>query len=226
MKGRLVAGAALALWIAIPCALGAAAEKSRGVKTWSFGYQADTLGQEPEHSAVFGGRWEVTLGSTASDSAATDSSLAPRVLRQSETDDGIDFHYLQFKKPILEDLVASVRFRVLSGEIDPTAGLLFQLDPKGRNGYLLRVSGQKNRLIAHYLLYGKRRDIKWVDIPEVEPGVWHTLSLTRKGHMIVGSYDGVERLKIRDERYRKGNVGLWTEDDTVVEFSDLTVSNN
>lgn len=242
MRRRVGSSAALLLIVLVPCALHAAGStgKPRGVKTWSWTFQADTLGQEPEHTGVFGGRWEVALGEGAvqaggatapappdsgsvPDTTAT-TALQPRVLRQSETDDGIDFHYIRFKKPVLEDMTASVRFRVLSGDIDPTAGLMFQLDPKGTSGYLLRVSGQKSRLIAHYILYGKRRDLKQVDIPELEPGAWHTLSVTRKGHMLIASYDGVERFRVRDERYRKGTVGLWTEDDTVVEFADLTVS--
>ena len=243
MRRRVGSCAALFLIVLVPSALHAAGStgKTRGVKTWSWTFQADTLGQEPEHTAAFGGRWEVALGEGAVPAGAANATtstpaagsvpdtaaataLQPRVLRQSETDDGIDFHYIQFKKPVVQDMTASVRFRVLSGDIDPTAGLMFQLDPKGKSGYLLRVSGQKNRLIAHYILYGKRRDLKQIDIPELELGSWHTLSVTRQGHMLIASYDGVERFRVRDERYRKGTVGLWTEDDTVVEFADLTVS--
>jgi hypothetical protein len=213
-----------------------AASRPARVKTWTWTFQADTLGQEPQHTGLSTGRWEVALvesppgtpaaGNFAADSTKPESTAVPRVLRQAETDDGIEFHYLQFRKPVIEDLSASVRFRVLSGEIDPTAGLLFQLDPKGKNGYLLRVSGEKNRLVAHYLLQGKRRDLEHVEVPPLEPGTWHTLSVTRKGSVMTASYDGVERFRLRDERFRRGTVGLWTEDDTVVEFADLTVSTN
>lgn len=231
MRRRALVAASLLLLTALPFALepsGAASRSGRSPKTWTWTFQADTLGQEPQHTGVFGGRWEVTVGDGAvpADSAGADSAVAPRVLRQAETDDGIDFHYIQFRKPVLEDLVASVRFRIRSGEIDPSAGLLFQLDPKGKSGYLLRASGEKNRIIAHYLLYGKRRDIKSAEIPPIEPGVWHTLSIERKGSVMTASYDGVERFRVRDERFRKGTVGLWTEDDTVVEFADLTASTN
>lgn len=219
MSARLLrAGAPLLLACATLVALqarDASGRAARGVKTWSWTFQADTLGQEPQHTGVFGGRWEVALDESA------------RVLRQAEADDGVEFHYVQFRRPVVEDLVASVRFRILSGEVDPSAGLLFQLDPKkGTSGYLLRVSGEKNRLIAHYLLYGKRRDLKHVEVPPLEPGVWHTLSITRKGSVLTASYDGTERFRLRDERFRKGTVGLWTEDDTVAEFADLTVSTN
>jgi hypothetical protein len=232
----LLAAIPAAILILFPAA--DATGRSTRPKTWTWSFQADTLGREPQHSAVFGGTWEVAVDESAvtagtaapPDSAPADSAVAaarPRVLRQADADDGIEFHYLQFKKPVVEDLVASVRFRVLSGEIDPTAGLLFQLDQKkGTSGYLLRVSGEKNRLIAHYILYGKRRDLRSEEIPPLEPGAWHTLSIARKGSVMTAIYDGVVRFQLRDERFRKGTVGLWTEDDTVVEFADLTVSTN
>jgi len=236
LRSRVGTGAALLLISILPLALHASADgrSGRSTKTWTWTFQADTLGQEPQYTGVFGGKWEVALaqapppaGSSApADSADPDTSAAPRVLRQAETDDGIEFHYVQFRKPVVGDLIASVRFRVLSGEIDPGAGLMFQLDSKGKSGYLLRASGEKNRLIAHYLLYGKRRDLKWEDIPPLEPGEWHTLSISRNGNMLIASYDGVERFRVRDERFRKGTVGLWTEDDSVVEFADLRVSTN
>ena len=246
MTARARSGAPLSFLAAIAALLFAfapphvAAGRTAKPKTWTWTFQADTLGQEPQNTSVFGGKWEVTLDPSqpsavvTSTPAPADSSVdstaagaTARVLRQSDADEGIEFHYVQFKKPVVEDLIASVRFRLVSGEIDPTAGLLFQLDPKkGKSGYLLRVSGEKNRLIAHYLLYGKRRDLKSVEIPPLEPGVWHTLSITRKGSIIAASYDGVERFRVRDERFEKGTVGLWTEDDTVVEFADLTVSTN
>jgi hypothetical protein len=216
----LLAAIPAAILILFPAA--DATGRSTRPKTWTWSFQADTLGREPQHSAVFGGTWEVAVDADSAVAAAR-----PRVLRQADADDGIEFHYLQFKKPVVEDLVASVRFRVLSGEIDPTAGLLFQLDQKkGTSGYLLRVSGEKNRLIAHYILYGKRRDLRSEEIPPLEPGAWHTLSIARKGSVMTAIYDGVVRFQLRDERFRKGTVGLWTEDDTVVEFADLTVSTN
>jgi hypothetical protein len=194
-----------------------------GAKSWSWTFEADTLGRPPIHTGVFGGDWKVAEDSTQ---AGTDTLSLTRVLRQTETDDGIEFHYVQFTKPVLGDLTASVRFRIRSGEIDPTAGIMFQLDPKGRSGYLVRVSGQKEALIAHYLLYGKRRDLKLSKIDPPAPGTWHRLGIERKGSVLTVLYDGEEQFRVRDERFRKGSVGLWTEDDTVVDFADLRVSTN
>ena len=233
----------LALAVGGP-APGEAAGRTYGAKTWTWSFAADTLGLPPSNTATFGGSWAVVVDSTrasdqgaiassdtatiasGADSAAAASALAsaPRVLRQSDTDDGIRFHFIQFKKPVLEDQAVSVRFRILAGDIDPTAGVMFQVDAKGRNGYVARVSGERNELIVHYLIYGKRRDLRFAKIPAIQPGTWHTLSVERKGSIMAVSYDGEEKLRIRDERYSGGSVGLWTEDDTVVDFEQLAVS--
>ena len=207
-------------------------DRARKGKTWTWNFAADTLGQAPAGSKLYGGAWAVVLDSAMAsparapgDSSGTPdvAAVAPRFLRQSEADDGITYHYIQFPKPRLQNLEASVRFRILSGEIDPTAGIAFHLDAKARNGYVVRVSGAKGEVVAHYLLYGKRRDIRMANVAPPEPGAWHTLSLRKEGSVLAVTYDGASVLRIRDERFSEGTVGLWTEDDTVVDFSDFTV---
>ena len=206
-------------------------DRARKGKTWTWNFAADTLGQAPTGSRLYGGAWAVVLDSAMAspagapgDSSRTPSGpAAPRFLRQSEADDGITYHYIQFPKPRLQNLEASVRFRILSGEIDPTAGIAFHLDAKARNGYVVRVSGAKGEVVAHYLLYGKRRDIRMANVAPPAPGAWHTLGLRKEGSVLEVTYDGASVLRIRDERFSEGTVGLWTEDDTVVDFADFTV---
>ena len=208
----------------VACALGAtissaaARERTAPVgKTYTWSFQSDTLGQKPAHTMAFGGTWQVSEDSTG---------LAPstRVLSQSEDNDGITFHYLTFTRPLLEDLDASVRFRIRSGEIDPSAGLLFQMDPKGTSGYLVRVSAKTGELVFHYLLYGKRRDVKFAKIGPLEPGTWHTIAITRRRSVTQAFFDGNVAMRVRDDRFWKGTVGVWTEDDTLVDFRDLVAT--
>lgn len=187
-------------------------------KTYTWTFEADTIGRTPAHARVIGGVWTVLADS------ADSAGARKRFIRQSEEDDGVAYHYLNFTRPLFEDLDASVRFRIVSGEIDPTAGLLFQMDPKGKNGYLVRVSGSSNELVFHYLLGGKRRDVRMAKIDPPEPNTWHTISITRRKSVLRASYDGSEVMLVRDERFSAGTVGLWTEDDTVVEFCDLTAT--
>ncbi|HMI30103.1 MAG TPA: hypothetical protein VK527_00060 [Candidatus Limnocylindrales bacterium] len=201
-------------------ATGAAKESpARPGKTYAWSFQADTLGQEPAHSIAFGGSWQVSEDSTAGASPAV-----PRLLTQTESDDGIAYHYLMFTRPMLEDMDASVRFRIRSGELDPSAGILFQMDRKGTSGYLVRVSGKTGELVFHYLLYGKRRDVKFAKITAPDPGTWHTVSISRRRSVLRASYDGKEVMELRDDRFSRGTVGVWTEDDTLVDFADLTAT--
>ena len=183
-------------------------------KVYAWDFQADTLGLKPAHTAAFGGTWQVIEDSTSS----------TRLLSQSETDDGVAYHYLNFTRPTLEDLDASVRFRIRSGEIDPSAGLLFQVDPKGTSGYLVRASARSGEVAFHYLLYGKRRDVKFAKIPGLAPGTWHTLGVSRRRSVLKVLYDGQEVMTVRDDRFSRGTVGVWTEDDTRVDFADLTAT--
>jgi hypothetical protein len=183
-------------------------------RIWTVSFQGDTLGQAPPYTIVRGGDWSVEADSTAP---------SGRVLRQRMNDDGVAWHYIQFLRPFLEDVSVSVRFRIRSGAIDPSAGILFQLDPKARNGYLVRLTGRTSEIAFHYILFGKRRDVRFGKIEWPAPDTWHTLALRRAGHRLSVQYDGREILNVRDERYAKGTIGLWTEDDTVADFADLEV---
>jgi len=183
-------------------------------KVYAWSFQADTLGQKPTHSMTFGGSWQVV----------EDSTSASRLLSQAESDDGVAYHYLSFTRPTLADLDASVRFRIRSGEIDPSAGLLFQMDPKGKSGYLVRATTRNSEIAFHYLLNGRRRDVKFAKIPTPEPGSWHTIAVSKRRSLVRVTYDGQEVMTVRDDRFSKGTVGVWTEDDTLVDFADLTAT--
>lgn len=223
---------AVVAMLLLPVSQATAKTKPHHGKSWAWTFEADTLGKEPDNTGVAIGTWRI--GNLAADSAGTDSAgtdsadtgASARVLRQLEAEDGADYHMLQLKKPVIQDLVASVRFRVVSGDVDPGAGLLFHLDDKAKNGYLIRVSGAKSRIVAHYLIYGRRRDIRYAPVDPPKPGEWHTISVSKKRSVIVVTYDGAERMRFRDERFSKGTVGFWTEEDAVVEFADLKVAMN
>jgi hypothetical protein len=193
---------------------GEAAKNRLPGKKYSWTFAADTLGQAPIFTRATGGTWAVV----------EDSTSGARWIRQLESEEGLGSHMLQFLKPSLADQELSARFRIRSGEIDPSVGIAFQIDPKGRNGYVVRVSGKSGELIAHYLIYGKRRDIKAATLTPPKLDEWHTLGVRRKGSVMEIRYDGSLLMKLRDERFEKGNVGLWTEDDTVADFADLNVT--
>jgi hypothetical protein len=66
--------------------------------------------------------------------------------------------------------------------------------------------------------------VKYAKMPPLAPGTWHTIEISRRKSMLRASYDGKELMAVRDDRFSKGNVGVWTEDDTLVDFADLTAT--
>lgn len=216
--------AAALLLLAMPTWAGKREPRGR---TWAHDFRADTLGMAPSGAVVMGGTWVVLEDSSAvppASDSGTAASQAPRLLRQSSGEEARAANWIRLLKPTVENGEVSVRFRIRSGEIDPSVGILFQVDPKGRNGYLVRVSGADDELIAHYLLAGKRRDIKMEKLTAPPAGEWHTLAVRRDRDRTVVLYDGVEKMTLRDERFIRGTVGLWTEDDTVADFADLKIT--
>lgn len=221
---RSVAPLAVALLV-LGAAAGAApadAKPKARSRTWTLSFQADTLGQAPSQAKVMSGIWEVAEDSTGTPNDST--GARPRLVRQTDGEEGEAHHWIRFLKPVVGDCEISARFRIRAGQLDPSVGIAFHLDKKGRNGYIVRVSGAESELIAHYLIYGKRRDMKYAEIDAPEAGAWHTLAVRREGLTITVFYDGAERMKLRDERFREGTVGLWTEDDTIADFADVTIT--
>jgi hypothetical protein len=215
VRARIMAASLLAMTVAGAGAV--RADSPRALlpgRTYTWTFAADTLGRAPAFTRVAGGSWAVVEDSTQS---------GARLLRQLESDDGLGSHALQFLKPRVADQELAVRYRIRSGEIDPSVGIALHLDAKGRNGYLVRISGRSRELIVHYILNGKRRDIKMVGVEPPKADEWHTLGVRRVGERLEVLYDGVVKMKLRDERFSIGNIGLWTEDDTVADFSGLSV---
>ena len=59
---------------------------------------------------------------------------------------------------------------------------------------------------------------------ELTVGTWHTIGVTRRRSVVRVSYDGREVMTVRDDRFASGTVGVWTEDDTLVDFGELTAT--
>ncbi len=233
MIRRILAASSLAAALLLLAAPSWAGKREPRGRTWAHDFQADTLGMAPSGAVVMGGTWVVLedssaaptdAGAPASDPGLADARRAPRLLRQTSGEEARALNWIRLQKPTLDTGEFSVRFRIRSGDIDPSVGILFQIDPKGRNGYLVRVSGADDELIAHYLLSGKRRDIKMQKMKAPPLDEWHSLGIRRERERIVVLYDGAEKMILRDERFTRGTVGLWTEDDTVADFADLKIT--
>ena len=185
-----------------------APEKAR---TWSF--EGDAEGAPPAgfDLALTGGgavgKWVVRGG----------------VLVQEDPDDT----ELRFPMAVAEgeepaDLRLSVRCRMVSGEVDRAAGLVFRWR-SDRNYYLTRANALEGNVRLYAVENGVRRTLASFD-GAVTAGEWHTLAVEARGDVLRVSFDGKQVLEAKDGTFPgPGRVGVWTKSDSVTQFDDLRV---
>ncbi|HVG23999.1 MAG TPA: laminin G domain-containing protein [Thermoanaerobaculia bacterium] len=117
----------------------------------------------------------------------------------------------------------SMRFRLLAGQLDTCAGILFNLKPNG--DYLtLRFNGKEDNLVLWTFRNGKRSFVKKGsrDVP-LKLGEWHRMKVRIEGTKLTGYLDGEPLLEFTLEAPVAGKVGLWSKTDSVSQFADYVV---
>jgi hypothetical protein len=176
---------------------------------WTF--DKDTAGKPPAGGEVFGGTWEVK--------AETDAPSAPNVLCQSAT---AKFPAIRFGDRVYGDLVATVRFKAISGKDDQAAGIIFRVQD-ANNYYILRANALEDNVIFFRYAGGTRSSIKSGDA-KVPTGQWQDLKLEVEGSRFRGYLDGRLVVEATDNAFPAGGVGLWTKADSVTCFDDFRVT--
>src|SRR5438552_15866027 len=85
-------------------------------QTEEWNFDKDAAGKPPAGAEAFGGTWEVK--------AESDAPSSPNVLCQSAT---AKFPAIRLGDKVYADLVATVRFKTVSGKDDQAAGLIFRV---------------------------------------------------------------------------------------------------
>ena len=187
--------------------------------TWSF--EADPPGAAPAgfRSARTGpgrdGAWVVR--------AVPDAADGRQVLRQEDADPTDPrFPQLVAEAPVARDVRVTVRARALSGEIDQCFGLVARW--QGPDDYLLlRANCLEDNVRLYHVVGGVRQQTAhWRG--RITPHEWHTLQFEVRGDELVGSYDGQEVVRTRDDKVTAaGRAGVWTKADSVTEFDALAI---
>ena len=118
----------------------------------------------------------------------------------------------------------SVRFKLVSGQLDQCAGILFNLKPSG--DYLtVRFNGKEDNVVLWTFNQGKRSFVKKgsENVP-LKLGEWHTLLVSIRGTALQASLDGKHLLDYTLPEPVSGRVGLWSKTDSVSYFDDFTVA--
>jgi hypothetical protein len=118
----------------------------------------------------------------------------------------------------------SMRFRLLGGQLDQCAGILFNLKTNG--DYLtVRFNGKENNLVLWTFKSGKRSFVKKGahEVP-LKMGEWHRMKIAVHGTELRGYLDDELLLEYTLAENVAGKVGLWSKTDSVSQFDDYMVT--
>lgn len=117
----------------------------------------------------------------------------------------------------------SIRFRLLGGQLDQCAGILFNLKPNG--DYLtVRFNGKEDNLVLWTFKSGKRSFVKkGVHDVHLKMGEWHRMKIAVEGMQLRGYLDDELLLEYALAEPVAGKVGTWSKTDSVSQFDDYDV---
>ena len=117
----------------------------------------------------------------------------------------------------------SIRFRLLAGQLDQCAGILFNLKPNG--DYLtVRFNGKEDNLVLWTFKNGKRSFVKkGTEEVHLKMGEWHRIRIAVAGTQLCGYLDDKPLLEYTLAEPVSGKVGVWSKTDSVSQFDDFAV---
>jgi len=118
----------------------------------------------------------------------------------------------------------SMRFKLVAGQLDQCAGILFNLKPNG--DYLtVRFNGKEDNVVLWTFVKGKRSFVKKgsENVP-LQMNTWHSLEISVNGTSLQASLDGKHLLDYTLPEPVSGHVGVWSKTDSVSYFDQYTVT--
>ena len=118
----------------------------------------------------------------------------------------------------------SIRFKLVAGQLDQCAGILFNLKPNG--DYLaVRFNGKEDNVVLWTFVKGKRSFVKrgTENVP-LQMNTWHTLQISVHGTTLQAALNGKHLLDYTLAEAVVGKVGVWSKTDSVSYFDDFTMS--
>ena len=117
----------------------------------------------------------------------------------------------------------SVRFKLISGQLDQCAGILFNLKPNG--DYLtVRFNGKEDNVVLWTFNKGTRKFVKkGTENVKLEMNSWHDLKIAINGTSLQGYLDGKLLLEYTMAEPVTGKIGVWSKTDSVSYFDNYIV---
>ncbi len=123
-----------------------------------------------------------------------------------------------------QDGEISIRFKIVAGQLDQCAGILFNL--KSNGDYLtVRFNGMEDNVVLWTFNKGVRKFVKrGGDKVPLARNQWHTLQISVHGTNLQASVNGKHLLDYTLAEPVSGKVGVWSKTDSVAYFDDFTVT--
>ena len=118
-----------------------------------------------------------------------------------------------------------VQFRMVAGESDQTAGVVFNLQPSGEY-FFLRYNTKDGNLALWAYRDGQRARVKdGENHAQLPMKVWHALTVTIAGTKVTAAIPAAKlSFEHTLDRPVSGRVGLWTKRDSVTTFREFAAS--
>jgi hypothetical protein len=119
-----------------------------------------------------------------------------------------------------------VQFRLVSGQTDQTAGIVFGLGSNGEYHYL-RYNTKDGNLAVWRFLKGERQVVKHgTEHAELKLGTWQELEVRIAGATVRGALTNHPKVIVEHtfDAPVTGRVGLWTKRDSVTDFRNFTAT--
>ena len=129
-----------------------------------------------------------------------------------------------YKTVLVEDMAADdldlqVSFLAVGGKGDMGGGLIWRASDD-RNYYLARANPLEQNIRAYRVVKGVRHLL--MNFDQVIPvRKWHTLRVVAHGQEFEVFFNGRTALKLSDQTFTSGRIGLWTKSDAATYFVDL-----
>jgi len=126
--------------------------------------------------------------------------------------------------PDFTDGEISMRFKIVAGQLDQCAGILFNL--KSNGDYLtVRFNGMEDNVVLWTFNKGVRKFVKrGAENVPLARNQWHTLLISVHGTNLQASLNGKHLLDYTLTAPVSGRVGVWSKTDSVSYFDDYTVT--
>jgi len=153
------------------------------------------------------------------DAGAPSPKKVLAILKADAVDTGYPMALLKGKR--YQDVDVSVKFKILGGNVNQAAGLVFRAVDSD-HGYFVRISAIDNSVV---LMRVNKKQLNKLGSGKVSVGLnrWNSLRVEAKGIEINVYYNDTKLFTVKDDVYPLGKVGMVTEADSMTYFDDFTV---